>query len=91
LHEGFGLTVAEAMWKGTPVIGGNVGGIRYQIEGGVNGFLVSSVDETAERMVEVINDEELRDEMGRKARETVRKNFLLTRYLEQYLDLFDAL
>src|SRR5437868_15548642 len=91
LREGFGLTVAEAMWKGTPVIGGNVGGILYQIEDGVNGFLVSSVDETAERMVEVINDGELRDEMGRKAHETVRKNFLLTRYLEQYLDLFGAL
>src|SRR5437016_12484279 len=66
LREGFGLTVAEAMWKATPVIGGNVGGIRYQIEDGVNGFLVSSVDETAERMVEVINDEKLRDEMGRE-------------------------
>jgi len=88
LREGFGLTVAEAMWKGTPVIGGNVGGIRYQIEDRVNGFLVSSVDETAERMVEVINDKELRNEMGREARETVRKNFLLTRYLEQHLDLF---
>ncbi len=88
LREGFGLTVAEAMWKGTPVIGGNVGGIRYQIEDRVNGFLVSSVDETAERMVEVINDKELRNEMGREARETVRKNFLLTRYPEQHLDLF---
>src|SRR6266567_8521987 len=91
LREGFGLTVAEAMWKGTPVIGGNVGGIRYQIEDGVNGFLVSSIEETAGRMVELINDKELRDEMGSKARETVRKNFLLTRYLEQYLDLFGEL
>src|SRR5436853_1720210 len=89
LREGFGLTVSEAMWKCTPVIGGNVGGIRYQIEDGVNGFLVSSIDETAERIVEVINNEELRDEMGRKARETVRKNFLLTRYLEQNLAHFD--
>jgi trehalose synthase len=91
LREGFGLTVAEAMWKGTPVIGGNVGGIRYQIEDGVNGFLVSSIEETAERIVELIKDKGPRDEMGRKARETVRKNFLLTRYLEQHLDLFDAL
>ena len=88
LREGFGLTVAEAMWKGTPVIGGNVGGIRYQIEDGVNGFLVSSVEETAKRIVELINDMELRNEMGLKAREIVRKNFLLTRYLEQHLDLF---
>ena len=79
------------MWKGTPVIGGNVGGIRYQIEDGVNGFLVSSIEETAKRIVQLLNDKELRDEMGNKARETVRKNFLLTRYLEQYLDLFDAL
>src|SRR5437588_7594528 len=88
LREGFGLTVAEAMWKATPVIGGNVGGIRYQIEDGVNGFLVSSVDETAERMVEVINDEKLRDQMGERARETVREKFLLPSYVEQYLDLF---
>jgi len=90
-REVFGLTVAEAMWKGTPVIGGNVGGIRYQIDDGVNGFLVSSIEETAERVVELINDKELRNEMGSKARETVLKNFLLTRYLEQYLDLFDKL
>jgi trehalose synthase len=90
LREGFGLTVAEAMWKGTPVIGGNVGCIRYQIEDGVNSFLVSSVEETAERMVALVNDKELRNEMGHKARETVRKNFLRTRYLEQYFDLFGA-
>jgi trehalose synthase len=88
LREGFGLTVAEAMWKGTPVLGGNVGGIRYQIENGVNGFLVSSIDEAAERIVRLLKDEKLREEMGREARETVREKFLLTRYLEQYLDLF---
>jgi trehalose synthase len=91
LREGFGLTVSEAMWKGTPVIGGNVGGIRYQIEDGVNGFLVSSVEEAAGRIVELINDQKLRNEMARRARETVRGKFLLTRYLEQYLDLFSAL
>jgi trehalose synthase len=91
LREGFGLTVAEAMWKGTPVIGGDVGGIRYQIEDGANGFLVGSVEEAADRMTELVSNKELRDEMGRKAREMVRKNFLLTRYLEQYLDLFGEL
>jgi trehalose synthase len=90
LREGFGLTVAETMWKGTPVIGGNVGGIRYQIEDGVNGFLVSSVEEAAERMVELLKDKKLREQMGSKGRETVREKFLLTRYLEQYLDLFGA-
>jgi len=90
LREGFGLTVAEAMWKGTPVIGGNVGGIRYQIENGVNGFLVSSVEEAAECIVRLLKDEKLREEIGQKARETVREKFLLTRYVEQYLDLFAA-
>jgi trehalose synthase len=76
--------------KGPPVIGGNVGGIRYQIENDVNGFLVSSIEEAAERIVRLLKDEKLREEMGRKARETVREKFLLTRYLEQYLDLFGA-
>ncbi|PTL81149.1 glycosyl transferase family 1 [Vitiosangium sp. GDMCC 1.1324] len=90
LREGFGLTVSEAMWKGTPVIGGNVGGIRYQIDDGVNGFLVSSVEEAAERMVLLLTDENLRRRMGEAAREKVRERFLMTRYLEQYLDLFDA-
>jgi trehalose synthase len=90
VREGFGLTVAEAMWKGTPVIGGNVGGIRYQIEDGVNGFLVSSVDGAAERIVQLIKDEKLRRQMGERARETVRERFLLTRLLEQYLDLFNS-
>lgn len=90
IREGFGLTVAEAMWKGTPVIGGNVGGIRYQIKDGVNGFLVSTVEEAAKRIVQLIKDKKLRKRMGEKAKETVRKKFLLTHYLEQYLDLFNS-
>ncbi len=88
LREGFGLTVSEAMWKGTPVIGGNVGGIRYQIEDGVNGFLVSSIEQAATRIVQLLKDKKLRDQMGERARETVREKFLLPRYVEQYLDLF---
>jgi trehalose synthase len=90
IREGFGLTVTEAMWKGTPVIGGNVGGIRYQIRDGENGFLVSSVSEAAHRIVQLLKDRKLRERMGRKARESVARNFLLTRYLEQYLDLFGS-
>ncbi|RYZ42766.1 MAG: glycosyltransferase [Myxococcaceae bacterium] len=90
LREGFGLTVAEAMWKGTPVIGGNVGGIRHQIEDGHNGFLVDSVEQCAERIVQLLRSPKLRHQMGQRAHETVRRRFLLTRYLEQYLDLFNA-
>jgi len=90
LREGFGLTVTEAMWKGAAVIGGNVGGIRYQIQDGVNGFLVSSVGEAVERIVRLIKDKKLRLRLGQRAKETVAKRFLLTRYLEQYLDLFNS-
>jgi trehalose synthase len=88
LREGFGLTVAEAMWKGTPVIGGDVGGIRYQIEDGVNGFLVSSVQEAAERIVQLLKDQTLRQKLGHKGKETVRQQFLLSRSIEHDLDLF---
>jgi trehalose synthase len=90
LREGFGLTVSEAMWKKTPVIGGNVGGIRHQIDDGVNGFLVNSIEETADRIVRLLSDEGLRRRMGEAAHEEVRQRFLMTRYLEQYLDLMDG-
>ncbi len=89
-REGFGLTVAEAMWKGTPVIGGNTGGIRCQISDGVNGFLVSTVKEASHRIVQLIHDKKLRERMGQKAKETVKKNFLLSRHLEEHLDLFSS-
>ena len=90
IREGFGLTVAEAMWKGAPVIGGNVGGICYQINDGVDGFLVNTVEEAADAIVRIIKDEKLRREIGWKARQKVKDNFLLTRLLEQYLDLFNS-
>ncbi len=90
LREGFGLTVTEAMWKGTAVIGGNTGGIAYQITDGENGFLVSSVEETAERLVYLLQNAQARERMGQQAREYVRQHHLLTHYLEQYLDLFHA-
>jgi trehalose synthase len=61
-----------------------------EIEGGVNGFLVSSVEEAAERIVELLKDKKLREEIGSRGRDTVREKFLLTRYVEQYLDLFGA-
>ncbi|MBN1587537.1 MAG: glycosyltransferase [Candidatus Omnitrophica bacterium] len=88
VREGFGLTVTEAMWKGTPVIGGNVGGIPAQISDGFNGFLVNSPQEAAERLVTLLKDENLRCRMGEKARESVKEKFLMTRLVEQYIDLF---
>jgi trehalose synthase len=90
LREGFGLTVTEAMWKGAVVIGGNVGGIKYQIEEGKNGFLVSSVEECADRIVDVIKDGDMRKKIGEEAFKSVKEKFLLTRLVEQYLDLLNS-
>lgn len=90
IREGFGLTVTEAMWKGTPVIGGKVGGIRHQIEDGVNGFLVENVEQAAERMVQLLKDAQLRHRLGSCAKETVRQRFLMTRLMEDWLDLIGA-
>ena len=90
LREGFGLTATEAMWKGTPVIAGRCGGLLHQIEDGVNGFLASSVEEAARRMVELLKDDQLRRTLGGKARDTVRERFLMSRKIEQCLDLFAA-
>ncbi len=78
------------MWKGTPVIGGSVGGIPYQIEDGISGFLVSSIEEAAQRIVQLVKDEKLRRRMGQKAHERVKQRFLMTRYVEQYLDLLNG-
>lgn len=86
-REGFGLTVTEAMWKGTPVIGGRAGGIRHQIEDGVNGFLVETVPQAAARIVQLLADAPLRARLGAGARETVRERFLMTRLMEEWLDL----
>ena len=90
IREGFGLTVTEAMWKGKPVIGGNTGGIRHQIQDGVNGFLVSSIRECAQRMTQLLKDGRLAKRLGWSARETVRRQFLMSRYLEHHLDLFGS-
>jgi trehalose synthase len=90
LREGFGLTVTEAMWKGTAVIGGYCGGIKHQIEDGVNGLLVSSVEEAAEAIAEVLNDRSRGEKLGKAGRESVQKRFLMSRELEQHLDLASA-
>lgn len=88
IREGFGLTVSEAMWKEKPVIGGKAGGIVEQIEDGVNGFLVTTVAETADRIVQLLEDEQLAKRMGKKGKETVRKKFLLPRLLRDHLKLY---
>ncbi len=89
IREGFGLTVSEAQWKGTPVVASNIGGIPAQILDNVTGFLVDPYDFSGctDKVVSLLKDKKLAIEMGKKGREHVRKNFLITRHLSDYLDL----
>ncbi|MCR4442081.1 MAG: glycosyltransferase [Peptococcaceae bacterium] len=91
IREGFGLTVAEGMWKKKPVIGGNAGGIKLQIDDGENGYLVETVEECAERVLTLLRNPNLAEKMGEEGREKVRKNFLITTNILNYLKLFDRL
>ncbi|MGA7828284.1 MAG: glycosyltransferase [Geobacteraceae bacterium] len=88
VKEGFGLTVTEGLWKGKPVIGGDVGGIRRQVFNYHTGFLVNTPEGAAHRIRFLLHHRGMIDEIGGKAREFVRENFLLTRHLREYLTLF---
>lgn len=85
IREGFGLTVSEALWKGKPVIGGAVGGIKLQVIDGVTGFLVHSVEGAANRIGQLLRDRRLRERMGQNGYEHVKQNFLVTRNVKDYL------
>jgi trehalose synthase len=91
IREGFGLTVSEAMWKGIPVVGGRVGGIPLQIGENAGGRLVESVDAATEACLELLADPSLRHNLGHAGRERVRRYFLSTRNMRDYLRLFTAL
>jgi trehalose synthase len=91
VREGFGLVVTEALWKGKPVVGGNVGGIPLQVIDGETGFLVESVEECAEKVLFLLRNPEVSERMGAAAREHVRRNYLSTRHLADYLRLFGSM
>jgi len=88
LKEGFGLTVSEAMWKGKPVIGGDVGGIPLQIIHNVTGFLVHSPEGAAFRVRQLLNNPDLARKVGENAKAYVKTNFLITRQIRDYLSLW---
>ena len=89
LKEGFALTVSEALWKGTPVVGSNVGGIPNQIINGKNGYLVNSIKECAEKTIKILQDDNLRKKMGEYAHEYVKENFLISRHLLDYIKIIN--
>ncbi|GBE01531.1 trehalose synthase [bacterium BMS3Abin08] len=91
IREGFGLVVSEALWKRTPVVAGNVGGIRTQIPDDMQGFLVNNVEDCADALLRLLNDDALRKEFGEKGREKVQKHFLYPRMIRDDLRLVKKL
>jgi trehalose synthase len=91
LQEDFGLSVAEAMWKGKPVIGSFAGGIASQLIFEVTGYTVHSVEGAAFRIRQILETPELGPRLGGAGREYVRRNFLITRHLGDYLALLASL
>jgi len=91
LKEGFGLTVSEALYKGTPVVASRVGGIPIQVIDGVNGFLHEPKDIKgfAKSLIRLLKDKKLRDELGKRGQEHTKKNFLITRLMLDWLSLFE--
>lgn len=92
-REGFCLCVTEALWKGTPVVAANVGGIPMQIRDGENGYLLEpkDYDGFAERILHLLKNPKEGKEIGKKGRQTVREKFLITRLLSDYLTMLNAI
>jgi len=93
VKEGFCLAVTEALWKGTPVVASDVGGIPSQIEDGENGFLLAPQDTEgfADRVIHLLKNPDDGKAIGQKAKETVRQKFLITRLLSDYLYMLNSI
>ncbi len=91
LKEGFGLTVAEALWKAKPVIASAVGGIPLQITHKYSGILTYSIDGTAYYLKQLLNEPEYAKKLGENGKRHIKNNFLITRHIRDYLLLFLSL
>ncbi|MBI4499180.1 MAG: glycosyltransferase [Chloroflexi bacterium] len=91
IREGFGLVVSETLWKGTPVVAGRAGGIPLQLQDGVSGHLVDSVEECAERVVHLLRHPDEGAAMGAAGRKHVAEHFLLPRLIRDELRLLVSL
>jgi len=91
IREGFGLTVAEALWKAKPVVASNVGGIPLQVKHKYSGLLCHSIEGVAFAIKQLLNSPEYARRLGENGREHIRNNFLLTRHLRDYMLLFLSL
>jgi trehalose synthase len=90
-REGFGLVVAEALWKKKPVIAGDVGGIPLQVIDGVTGYLIHSIEGAAYRIRQLLQNPEEGRRMGELGKEHIRRNFLITGHIRNYLALWVAM
>lgn len=91
LREGFGLTVAEALWKAKPVIASAVGGIPLQVTHKYSGILTNTIEGTAYWIKQLIQTPEYAYNLGRNGREHIKNNFLITRHLRDYMLAFLSL
>ena len=91
IREGFGLVVSETLWKGTPIVAGEAGGIPLQMPGGAGGFLVGSVKECAERLLYLLRNPKEGAEIALWGKEIVRERFLITRLIADELELYASL
>ncbi len=91
LKEGFGLVVAEALWKETPVIAGNTGGIPLQMTGNLSNYLVNSIEECAEKIVYLLENPSISKKLGEEGKEIIRQNFLMPRLIRDELTLIKSL
>ncbi|MCL5962290.1 MAG: glycosyltransferase [Chloroflexi bacterium] len=91
IRKGFGLGIAEALWKARPVVAGRVGGFPLQVKDGVTGYLVSTVEECSDRVVYLLQHPDVARKMGQNGREYIREKRLITRFLKDYLELFNSL
>ena len=88
VREGFGMTVTEALYKGTPVVATRVGGIPLQVKDKSTGFLVNNYREGAKRCLQLLENEKLRRRLGKNGKEHVTKNFLTTGHILDYIRIF---
>jgi trehalose synthase len=91
LREGFALTVTEALWKAKPVVASSVGGIKLQVIDGKTGLLASSIEETAFKIKYLLDNPDIASKLGEAGKEHVRRNFLITRHLRDYLRLISII
>lgn len=91
IKEGFGLVVAEALWKETPVVAGNTGGIPLQMTGALSEYLITSIEECAERVAYLLQHPTVAHELGTQGKEHIKNNFLMPRLLRDELSLIKSL